>query len=188
MLDDTWQDMVREAVDVGIRVGALPDAAGTARLITSMQRVIVAAPAYLERAGAPAVPADLSGHRIVGGPASASASAWQFERAGQKVSLALRPHVLVNDNSGAVAAAAGGLGITSTTSWACQQELSNGSLVRLLREWKTTDIPVNAYFPMGRSTRMAARSFVEFIATSLRNDLPPPALPPKRRIKQPIPK
>ncbi|HEY4065807.1 MAG TPA: LysR family transcriptional regulator [Burkholderiaceae bacterium] len=184
LLDDTWQDMVREAVDIGIRVGVLPDAAGTARLITTMQRVIVAAPAYLERAGTPVVPGDLSSHRIVGGPASASASAWQFERAGQRVSVALRPHVVVNDNSGAVAAATGGLGITSTTSWACQQELSNGSLVRLLRNWKTTDIPVNAYFPMGRSTRLAARAFVEFIAVSLRGDVPPSASLVKRRRKR----
>jgi DNA-binding transcriptional LysR family regulator len=184
MLDDRWQDMVREAVDVGIRVGALPDAAGTARLITSMQRVVVASPAYLARAGTPREPADLSSHRIVGGPASASASAWQFERAGRKVSVALRPHVVVNDNSGAVAAATGGLGITSTTSWACQQELASGVLVRLLRDWKTVDIPVNAYFPMGRSTRMAARAFVEFITNALRADLPVPALPPKRRSRQ----
>jgi DNA-binding transcriptional LysR family regulator len=49
LLDDTWQDLVRDAIDVGIRVGNLPDASGTRRLIGTMQRVFVAAPAYLAR-------------------------------------------------------------------------------------------------------------------------------------------
>jgi DNA-binding transcriptional LysR family regulator len=56
MLDDRWQDMIREAVDVGIRVGSLPDSAGTARLIGKMHRVVVASPAYLDLHGTPAIP------------------------------------------------------------------------------------------------------------------------------------
>jgi len=49
LLEDKWQDMVKEAIDVGIRVGNLPDSSGTAKLIGRMQRVIVASPTYLER-------------------------------------------------------------------------------------------------------------------------------------------
>src|SRR4051812_13941844 len=44
LLDDKRQDMVREAVDVGVRVGPMPDSGGTARLIGKMHRVIVASP------------------------------------------------------------------------------------------------------------------------------------------------
>jgi hypothetical protein len=29
------------------------------------------------------------------------------------------------------------------------------------------DLPVHAYFPLGRATRMAARTFVDFIAAEL---------------------
>lgn len=67
MLEDQWQDMVKEAVDVGIRVGKLPDLAGTAKLIGSMQRIVVASAAYLARHGTPARPEDLEHHRIIGG-------------------------------------------------------------------------------------------------------------------------
>lgn len=168
LLDDTRQDMVREAVDVGIRVGPLPDASGTSRLIGKMRRIIVASPAYLERHGTPAEPADLSKHRIVGGPAATHASAWQFERCGEKISIEARPNFSTNDTAGAVAAAVGGLGITSTTSWACRQELEAGGLVHLLPDWIMAELPVHAYFPMGRTTRLAARAFVDFIAGELR--------------------
>jgi DNA-binding transcriptional LysR family regulator len=167
LLDDRWQDMVREGVDVGIRVGTLPDASGTSRLLTTIQRLVVAAPSYLARAGTPSTPDDLTKHRIVGGPAASRAASWQFERDGQKVGVELRPHVSTNTVAGAVACAAGGLGITSTTIWACQDELANGSLVPVLADWKTVDLPVNAYFPMGRSTRTVARVFVDYISREL---------------------
>lgn len=167
MLEDQWQDMVKEAVDVGIRVGNLPDLAGTARQIGTMHRVIVASPAYLARHGTPTVPTDLEHHRIVGGPAGAQVSSWQFERDGERASINLNPQFSTNDTAGALAAAAGGLGIASTTSWACALELANGGLVQLLPEWKMAALPVHAYFPLGRTTRMAARAFADFLAATL---------------------
>jgi DNA-binding transcriptional LysR family regulator len=162
-LEDRWQDMVKEAVDIGIRVGHLPDLAGTARLIGIMQRVIVASPAYLARHGTPVTPADLANHRVVGGPAGAQPSSWQFERDGETQSVNVHPQISTNDTAGALAAAAGGLGITSTTSWACAQEIADASLVRLLPDWKMADLPVHAYFPQGRATRLAARAFADFL-------------------------
>jgi DNA-binding transcriptional LysR family regulator len=169
-LEDRRQDLVRDAVDVAIRLGRLVDSSATAKRIASIPRVIVAAPAYLKQAGMPAVPTDLSKHRIVGGSAAAVPTAWAFERGGEKVPVDLQPHFVSNNNEGAVAAAAAGLGITSTSEWACQRELASGSLVRLLTEWKTADIPVHAYFPMGPATRVAARAFVEHLVAEFRRD------------------
>ncbi|MDE1181094.1 LysR family transcriptional regulator [Paraburkholderia sp.] len=167
MLDDRWQDMIREAVDVGIRVGSLPDSAGTARLIGTMHRVVAAAPAYLARHGTPVLPEDIALHRVVGGPAGSQASSWQFERDGERASIDLQPHVATNDTAGALAAAVAGLGIVSTTSWACRAEIDNGALVHVLPDWKMAELPVHAYFPMGRTTRLAGRAFVDFIAAEL---------------------
>ncbi|MET0936784.1 MAG: LysR family transcriptional regulator [Luteibacter sp.] len=167
LLDDKRQDMVREAVDVGIRVGPLPDSGGTAKLIGTMHRVIVASPAYLARAGTPERPEDIPGHRIVRGPAGAQVTSWQFERDGETVSVEVEPHVATNDTEGALASAMGGLGITSTTSWATRREFEAGTLVRLLPDWTMAALPVHAYFPLGRATRMAARMFVDFVAGQL---------------------
>lgn len=168
LLDDAWRDLAREAIDVGIRVGELPDASGTRRLIGTMQRVLVAGAAYVARHGVPAQPADLARHRIVIGPVAPNARAWAFEREGERVVVEVQPHLVVNDTAGALAAAACDLGITPTTSWACRSELATGALVQLLPTWQMGALPVHAYFPMGRTTRLAARAFVDFIAAELR--------------------
>ena len=168
LLDDKWQDVVREGVDVALRVGNLPDASGTSRFITTIPRVIVAAPSYLERAGTPVAPEDLTRHRIVGGPAATRAASWQFELDGKTVDVELRPNISTNSIAGAIACAAGGLGITSAPLWGCQDELERGALVLVLAGWKTTGLPVHAYFPLGRSTRKVARAFVDFVTEQLR--------------------
>jgi DNA-binding transcriptional LysR family regulator len=172
LLADRREDLVKHAVDVAIRLGRLVDSSATATLITRVARVIVASPAYVERHGAPATPAELAAHRIVGGPASAVPTAWRFARGGEEATVELEPHFSTNENEGAVAAASAGLGITSTTAWACRRELEEGTLVRLLADWQTVDIPVYAYFPMGRSTRAAGRALVEHLAADLRRERP----------------
>jgi DNA-binding transcriptional LysR family regulator len=170
LLDDSWQDMVREAVDVGIRVGALPDGSGTAKPIGRMHRMLVASPAYIAAFGAPSVPEEIPGHRIVFGPAGTQPSSWKFERDGAVTEVDVHPHISTNDTAGALAAATGGLGLTSTTSWACRQEIGSGALVALLPEWTMASLPVHAYFPLGRATRLAARAFVEFISAELHSE------------------
>jgi DNA-binding transcriptional LysR family regulator len=132
--------------------------------------VIVASPDYLLRHGEPATPEELTQHRIVGGPASVVPSGWKFRRADLEVAVDLEAHFSTNENEGAVAAAAAGFGITSTSEWACRRELTDGSLVRLLPDWKAADIPVHAYFPMGRATRAAGRAVIEHLTADFRRE------------------
>ena len=169
-LGDQRQDLVRDAVDVAIRLGRLPDSTATAKLIATIPRVVVASPDYLARHGAPETPDDLVRHRIVGGTAAAVPNAWRFHRDGQESAIKLDPHFSTDDNEGAIAAAASGFGITSTSGWACRRELEGGALVRLLPEWSLAGIPAYAYFPMGKATRAAARAVIDYLATALQRD------------------
>jgi DNA-binding transcriptional LysR family regulator len=167
-LEDRRQDLVRDAVDVAIRLGRLPDSTATARLIAEIPRVIVASPDYLSLHGVPAHPDDLAQHRIVGGTASAVPAAWRFERDGDEVAVTLEPHFSTNDNEGAIAAAVAGLGVTSTSGWSCRRELEDGALVRLLGGWNQAGIPVHAYFPMGRATRAVGRAAVDHLVAEFK--------------------
>jgi len=169
-LGDRRQDLIRDAVDVAIRLGRLPDSSATAKLIATIPRVIVASPEYLERHGVPTTPEDLSRHRIVGGTASAVPTAWRFERGGEVSAIELEPHFSTDENEGAIAAAAAGLGITSTSGWACRRELEAGVLIRLLSEWTLSGIPVHAYFPMGRATRAAARAVIDHLVATFQSE------------------
>jgi DNA-binding transcriptional LysR family regulator len=173
LLEDRRQDLVRDAVDVAIRLGRLVDSTATTKRIATIPRVVVASPGYLDRHGVPVTPAELVQHRIVGGSAAAVPTAWRFERDGKEQVIRLESRFSTNENEGAIAAAVAGFGITSTSGWACSRELEDGSLVRLFLGWKMVGIPVHAYFPMGSATRAAGRAAVDHLVAEFRRSADP---------------
>jgi DNA-binding transcriptional LysR family regulator len=63
LVADRMHDVNREAVDIAIRYGELEDSTMVSRTLCRSARVLVAAPAYLARAGTPCRPTDLPQHR-----------------------------------------------------------------------------------------------------------------------------
>jgi DNA-binding transcriptional LysR family regulator len=64
-LDDRITDVVGEGFDVAIRIGALADSSSMMRKLADNRRILVAAPAYLDRAGRPATPAEAARHEFL---------------------------------------------------------------------------------------------------------------------------
>lgn len=64
-LSDYMIDLAREGVEVAIRLAALNDSSLKMRNICSCERVLCAAPSYLERKGKPKGPEDLAGHNCL---------------------------------------------------------------------------------------------------------------------------
>jgi len=159
LMNDLRQALISEGVDVAFRFGPLDDSTATARRLGSIQRVLVASPAYLRRAGRPKVPADLNSHALLVGPMAADR--WTFEKNGRQVSLRPEGRVVVSANEGAVAAAVAGLGIASTGIVAARKPLANRKLVRVLPDWETGSVEVHAVFPAGRATKAAARALAD---------------------------
>lgn len=167
ILGDQRQDLVRDAVDVAIRIGTLPDSSATVRLLATYPRVIVASPDYLERFGQPEIPSDLQAHKIVQGPAGTVDTAWTLSRDGRSEEVVLKPSIHFSDNEGAVSATVAGMGIASIGYWSCRSELGDGRLVQLFTDWDTVPTRVHAYFPLGRATRFAARAFIDYLVSDL---------------------
>src|SRR5260221_9894138 len=61
-LTDERVDLVREGVDIALRLGPLTDSSMKLRALGQSRRLLVAAPDYLAARGTPAVPQDLAGH------------------------------------------------------------------------------------------------------------------------------
>jgi DNA-binding transcriptional LysR family regulator len=168
LMSDQRQDTLKEGADVALRLGALTDSSATARLIGRTQRLIVASPAYLQVHGIPKTPADLASHTCIIGPAGTNAGTWGFQKDGQQVSIRINSRLAVSINEGAVAAAVAGLGIVTTALWGCRAELTSGSLIELLPDWKMGDVEVHGLFTPGRLPKPSARAFVEYLIAEFR--------------------
>lgn len=157
-------DLVEEGIDVAVRVGELEDSAYVARQLTAVRLVTCAAPAYLERHGAPARPADLSQHEcVVFGTAPAKTHAeWVFHDGTRTTPVRVRGRFAANAGDAVRALAARGLGIARLPDYIVAAELANGTLVEVLERHAPPLRPVFALYPHRDHVPGKVRAFVEF--------------------------
>jgi len=167
-LDDARHDLIGDSVDVAVRIGTLADSSVVARRIGTVHRVLVAAPAYLSRAGVPVTPSDLTQHALIVGPAGRSSEGWSFRKGGKATSVRVQGRLVINATQAATAAATAGHGILSTSQRSVADELQNGTLVRVLPDWEIGSSEISVILPAGRATKAAARAFADFIAQQVK--------------------
>jgi DNA-binding transcriptional LysR family regulator len=168
-------NLLEEGLDVGIRIGELPDSSMRALRVGEVRRVLVASPSYLERRGAPDTPDALGLHTVITSSAGDFGSAWKFRLPGGDQSIRLRPRLSVTTNDSAIEAALAGFGITRCLSYQVAQELAARRLVCLLEEFEPLASPIHIVHrsgPHGAGAHSPAkvRAFIDLMAQRLRND------------------
>ena len=158
-----------DAFDVCIRFGEPPDARVVARRIADNRRLLVAAPAYLARAGTPQLPRDLIRHNCIGiRQGDESYGLWRLTgtRAGDRKTVAVRTRGTLTTNDGEIAVnwALDGHGILLRAEWDVARYLRSGRLVQVLPDYATPAADVYAVYPQRHQGSARVRAFVDFIA------------------------
>lgn len=169
LLSDQRQELVSEGVDVVLRFGKLADSTATARRLGTIPCLLVASPSYLSKHGMPDNPASIADHSVIVGPVGVNRG-WTFWKDGRMTSIRIDGRLMISTNEGAIAAAASGLGITSSSLLGCRAELTAGTLVSVLPDWKMEPIELHAVFPAGRAAKPSAREFGDQLARAILND------------------
>jgi DNA-binding transcriptional LysR family regulator len=166
VLNDRIVDLVEEGFDLAIRIARLPDSSLIARKLAPCRVALVAAPAYLKRAGAPRAPDDLARHNCLGYAYAASGDTGRFVRAGGGAPQTVRVRGTLNANNGDALAAASreGLGIAVLPTFLVGEDLRLGRLTCVLDGWEPEALDVNAVYPQNRHLSAKVRAFVDFLA------------------------
>lgn len=163
-LGDELVDILGGQADVAIRFGHLADSPLTARYIGETRQVVVAAPDYLARFGAPQVPEDLLAHNCLRFNFRRAAHDWPFRRDG--VDFALKVGGTVEGSSGEALAqfARLGTGIARIGAFSVQADLDSGHLVPLLEAYNPDDRePIHPVFVGGGAMPARVRAFIDFL-------------------------
>jgi DNA-binding transcriptional LysR family regulator len=167
---DRVTNLLEEGIDVGIRIGELPDSSLCAIPVGQVRRVIVAAPSYIARHGAPATPQDLERHTIVATSGSSVPPDWRFQQGGSTQSLRVKPRLGVNNNDSAIEAVRRGFGMARLLSYQAAALLEGGELVEVLADYATPAVPIHIIHRDSRHGSTRIRSFVDLMAERLRTD------------------
>ncbi|MCD9033031.1 LysR family transcriptional regulator [Luteimonas sp. Y-2-2-4F] len=165
-LSDDLVDLVAGGFDLAVRYGVLADSRLVARRLAPNRRVLVAAPAYVERRGLPARLEDLQAHDCILIGQSPNAQ-WGFGRAQRPVQVRVRGAFVCNDGEGAHALALEGAGIALKSIWDVGDDLESGRLVQVLSAHAESAAPLHAVYPQGRQQAPRVRLFVQQLARRL---------------------
>ena len=168
-LNDRYQDLVTEGIDIALRFGALADSSTVARRLDSWPRLLVASPAYVARAGMPDTPEGLANHQVIVGPLGIGLDSCTFQRNGRTTTVRVQGRLTTSANQGATAAAVASLGIALVNFGECRLELASGTLVQVLADWQMEPFELHAVFAAGRAAKPSARAFADYLATALRD-------------------
>lgn len=173
LLVDRMVSFVDEGVDLGVRIGALPDSTLRARTVGSVRSVLCASPAYLERVGTPRRPEDLTRHQCIAFTGTTPiVDRWSFPSdTGRERSVPVKPRLTVNTGQAAIDAALDGFGLVRALSYQVDELIKKNRLVPVLLKFEPEPLPVQIVQPQGAPVR-AATLFADLAAERLRAKFP----------------
>lgn len=163
VLDDRNVDLVREGIDVALRMGRLVNSTLTARRIATCSHAALGTPTYFARAGEPATPADLHAHDAVIYAQRGGGATWTFRRHGAEVPVTLNGRLRMSAAEGVRAAVLAHAGVAIASEWMFTPEIADGTVKTVLRDWELPQLDLWAVFPAGRSATTKARIFITFV-------------------------
>lgn len=165
MLLDRVVSYVDEGIDLGVRIGELPDSSLKATRVGSVRRVFCASSEYLARNGEPKSLDDLDRHAIVAATGSSvRQTEWLSGRGGARGT----PKLIVNSVDAAIAAACAGVGVARFLSYQIEAAEKQGLLTRILHDNMSPPIPIHIVRPAGRHSSLKTALFIETAARELR--------------------
>lgn len=184
-VSDRPADLVGENVDCAIRGGDILDPNLIARRIGQVDLVMCATPGYIARHGMPQHPRDLlEGHRVIAyfSPRTGRRMAFDMVRGEERYEFDLPYALAVNDSTAYQAAVLTGLGIAHAIEPLIQPYLADGTLVRVLPEWRSEPIVLHIVYAPNRHLSSRLRVFVDWVAELFASSnvyrlgpLPPPS-------------
>lgn len=149
-------DIIRERIDFAFRVGPVAGQNLVALKISSIKRVLVAAPAYLATSGPIREPTDLLQHRCLVHDAQRD---WTFGAGERQHDLRPPPAAASNSMGFLLQSSIAGAGIALLPAYVCQPFEAASRLVRLLPDWQIPPSEMKLLAPNLKNQSKAQAAF-----------------------------
>ena len=145
ILTDRRVDLIKEGVDLALRIGKLADSELRSQLVGYISFIIVASPSYLKKMSPLKNINHLGSHPVLWFSAGDEDERWKLLEAE---------------------------GVSLLPEFMCIDQLSNGSLVRVLKDYETEAKPVHFVWPHQNEAHPKLKEFVKLGMTKLQKYFP----------------
>ncbi|GLQ53788.1 LysR family transcriptional regulator [Devosia nitrariae] len=167
-LADHFVDLVENHIDLGVRIGQLPDSSLVATKLGAVRWITCASPAYLAERGIPSTLEELGGHDCIAFERLYATDSWTFRKGSEPIAVPFGPRFAVNTAYGAIDAALAGAGIARILSYQVADAIADGSLVVVLQEFQPEPLPVQLVHTAQPILPLKLRTFADFARPRLK--------------------
>ncbi|WP_315743743.1 MULTISPECIES: LysR family transcriptional regulator [unclassified Bradyrhizobium] len=167
-LTDERIDLVREGVDIALRLAPLADSAMKLRGLGHSHRLMVASPDYLDRHGTPRVPQDLIGHEGIRMTNVAGSDLLTLQTAdGRHHDVPFMGRFRANHGLAVREALLAGRGIAAAHHWLVHDLLAAGRLTAILPDYRLSSVPLNMLIVPERAGIARVRLAIDYLADEI---------------------
>jgi DNA-binding transcriptional LysR family regulator len=159
-LTDRRVDLLASGAECWLFVGPVPDPGLVVRRLGSMERILIAAPALLQRIG-PVTISTVARAPFVGLVPHVLGTIRLFDRAGRLRTVTVDTPLQTDNLLASYRAIQNGAGIGAASPWLCHADIAAGRLKRVLPTWWLESIPVQVAMPPGVYRPARVKAFVE---------------------------
>ena len=164
-LTDMEFDLIQGSFDLALRNAALPDSSLKARKLADDMRILCASPDYLKQHGTPKHPDDLATHQLIAFKDQLPSPLLGHDgRAGEFNPRLAGCRLIIDDGLSQKIATLAGAGISMNAVWSVHRELADGSLVRVLPDYKVDDqTALWLVYPKSNALTAKVRIFIDYL-------------------------
>lgn len=163
-LNDRFVEPIEEGFDVTVRIAApQPSASLIVHSLSTAQRVVCAAPSYLETHGTPSHPNELRHHSCLHYGQLAGGNQWTLLDAEGEYTVSITGVLCSNNGEVLKDAAVRGLGITLLPLFMIGTELQQGKLIPILSTYQASELTISVLYPVNRHLSIKVRLLVDFL-------------------------
>lgn len=150
-LENNLVDLVEEGVDLAIRTAELEDSSLIAVPLLNSKWVVCASPEYLKSNASLAHVDDLSVHNCLCYDLQANGSnEWRFDKNGKQTAILVKGSMSSNNALSLKKAALNDIGLIYVPKCSVYDELQQGTLVQVLKDYQARSLGVFAVYPYTR--------------------------------------
>ncbi|HEY4044712.1 MAG TPA: LysR family transcriptional regulator [Rhodopila sp.] len=169
MVSEQMEDLIAERLDLALRFGQSPDTSLVSRALATVGSAPVAAPAYLERYGAPEHPMDLVNHTCIILEQGADSTHWVFTGPDGPIDVEVGSSFRSNNSLIVRQAATSGYGVALLGDPLTINDIRMGRLYRLLPNYVARRRQVFIVYPSRRHLPQRTRVVIDFLIERFRH-------------------
>jgi DNA-binding transcriptional LysR family regulator len=168
-LSDRAVDLITGGFDLAVRIGELQSTSLIARRVGTYRFACCASPAYLAQHGTLQTPHDLANARCVLNLNLVPRSRWPFQdKNDASFAVEVSGNVEIDNGEAQRSAALAGAGIIFSPRDLVEEDLAQGTLIEVLKQWNTFTLPIHTVHPSRRFVPKRVGALIEAVAQGLR--------------------